>query len=49
LALFGRRTHQRAESLVMPATENLHTRYILHRRKNGGLFGAAELDPPRWR
>jgi len=26
LALFGRRPHQRADSHVMPATENLHTR-----------------------
>jgi hypothetical protein len=26
LALFGRRPHQRVNSLVMPATENLHNK-----------------------
>jgi hypothetical protein len=31
LALFGRRLSERGESLVMPASENLHTSGLLHR------------------
>jgi hypothetical protein len=33
LALFGRRSPQRVDSLVMPASENLHTSGLMHRRK----------------
>ena len=31
LALFGRRTPQRVEGFVMPASKNLHTKRLMHR------------------
>jgi hypothetical protein len=33
LALFGRRPPQLVDSLVMPASENLHNNGLLHRNK----------------
>jgi hypothetical protein len=36
LALFGRRSPQRVDSLVMPASENLHNSGLMQRSKIGG-------------
>ncbi len=33
LALFGRRPPHRVDSLVMPASENLHMKRLMHRSK----------------
>jgi hypothetical protein len=33
LALFGRRPPQLVDSLVMPASENLHMKRLMHRSK----------------
>jgi hypothetical protein len=33
LALFGRRPPQRVDSIVMPASENLHNSGLMHRSK----------------
>jgi hypothetical protein len=39
LALFGRRPHQRVDSSIIPATENLHN------RRHSSLAGKHETDP----
>ena len=33
LALFGRRPQERVDSIVMPASENLHMKRLMHRSK----------------
>src|SRR6476619_7752 len=38
LALFGRRPPQRVDSIVMPASENLHITGLMHRSKSELLF-----------
>jgi len=35
LALFGRRPPQRVDSIVMPASENLHNNGLMHRNMIG--------------
>jgi len=41
LALFGRRPPQRVDSLVMPASENLHNNRLMHCSKTLSIFGFA--------
>ena len=46
LALFGRRPQERVDSLVMPASENLHTSGLVHRSNlSDCLVGAAVRRP----
>src|SRR5467141_2203122 len=48
LALFGRRSPQCVDSLVMPASENLHNNELLRRnegkRPDSGLLGSTEQN-----
>src|SRR5580700_5758569 len=46
LALFGRRPPQRVDSLLMPASENLHMTRLMHRsKKMAFLFDHLRCDP----
>jgi hypothetical protein len=41
LALFGRRSPQRVDSLVMPASENLHNNGLMQLQQDALVFGFA--------